>query len=131
MEPGNGAVTRIGLWAIAVAVNPRKGSWPFWNFRSWTINRFYLKSNSLNYRPRPLGSHGLCPVFYNIAFRHKFLAVKKHKTCKEPINERDLTVFPDEGIRMGYFQNITNSAYNEVNLYAITKSKPPYYHSTL
>lgn len=32
--------------------------------------------------PRPLGSHGLCPYFYNNAFQHRFLAIPKPPNCR-------------------------------------------------
>ncbi|XP_031633365.1 uncharacterized protein LOC116347088 [Contarinia nasturtii] len=77
--------------------------------------------------PRPLGSHGLCPVIYNYSFKYKFMAIEKAKTCSEPANSRDLSVLPSDGIRMGYFQKLYNSTLlNGINLYAITKKSPPY-----
>lgn len=36
--------------------------------------------------PRPLGSHGLCPYFYNHAFKHRFLAIPKPKNCRSNRN---------------------------------------------
>lgn len=52
--------------------------------------------------PRPKGSHGLCPYFYNSAFQHKFLAITPPKQCtqsKRCINE----TFPID-FRMGYLE---------------------------
>lgn len=36
--------------------------------------------------PRPLGSHGLCPYFYNYAFEHTFPAIPKPKNCRSNRN---------------------------------------------
>lgn len=104
------------------------------------------------YRPKPLGSHGLCPVMYNNAvrklseysllfyeysqylfqqyfyqFKYKFMAIDKARTCTIPIYSRDVIVLPSEGIRMGYYQKLYNSTlFTGVNLYAITKRDHPY-----
>lgn len=86
---------------------------------------FLLDVLSAN-RPKPLGSHGLCPVFYNFAFKHRYMAVKKSKACNLPINKRDLISLPAVGIRMGYMQTITNATVNDVNLYVVTKPESPY-----
>lgn len=78
-------------------------------------------------RPKPYGSHGLCPIFYNNAFKHKFMAIDKSRTCTTALNTRDLNVLPAEGVRMGYFQKLYNSTIMKgINLYAITKKDPPY-----
>ncbi|XP_055325367.1 uncharacterized protein LOC129579356 [Sitodiplosis mosellana] len=77
--------------------------------------------------PKPLGSHGLCPVMYNNSFKYKFMAIEKRRTCSAPANPRDLSILPSDGIRMGYFQKLYNSTLlTGINLYAITKKNPPY-----
>lgn len=78
-------------------------------------------------RSKPYGNHGLCPIFYNLAFKHKFMAVEKSRACNKALTTRDLTMLPSDGIRMGYFQPLYNSTeFNGINLYAITKKSPPY-----
>jgi pimeloyl-ACP methyl ester carboxylesterase len=46
---------------------------------------------------RPFGDHGLCPYFYNSAFKHNFTATKLHN-CK---SKRPLSDIP-KGFTMGY-----------------------------
>lgn len=48
----------------------------------------------------PLGSHGLCPVYYNLAFDHSFLAVKNIMNCS---SEHEVTAWPND-FRMGYLE---------------------------
>ncbi|KAJ6646793.1 Pancreatic lipase-related protein 2 [Pseudolycoriella hygida] len=51
--------------------------------------------------PRPLGSHGLCPYFYNNAFQHRFPAIPKPSNCR---SNRDATGEVVENITMGYLE---------------------------
>lgn len=46
---------------------------------------------------RPFGDHGLCPYFYNSAFKHNFNATKLHD-CK---SKREAANIP-KGFTMGY-----------------------------
>lgn len=60
--------------------------------------------------PPPMGSHGLCPYFYNSAFRNRFPAVPRPATC--PGGER--MVEPqvvERGYYMGYQENRTRLLY--------------------
>lgn len=52
--------------------------------------------------PYPLGSHGLCPYFYNSAFNNTFYAIPKPAGC--PISNRLPPIIPD-GMAMGYVFN--------------------------
>lgn len=82
---------------------------------------------SIDFSPFPNGNHGLCPVFYNYAFSHVFAAVEKSETCRQTLNDRDAINLPrNHSIRMGYFQNLTNSKLNEVNFYSFTSRDPPF-----
>jgi hypothetical protein len=50
-------------------------------------------------QPYPMGSHGLCPYFYNAAFDHPFYAEARPENCAK--NKK--TVHP-KNYRMGYMQ---------------------------
>lgn len=50
--------------------------------------------------PPPLGSHGLCPYFYNAAFKYNFLAMPKPNECR---SRKTATSWPDS-FRMGYME---------------------------
>lgn len=80
-------------------------------------------------RPFPNGNHGLCPKFYNSAFKYYYPAVKKNKICGQTIDVRDASDWPHDGsFRMGYFQKIDAKAanLNEKNFYCNTTRDPPY-----
>ncbi|XP_058834015.1 uncharacterized protein LOC131691527 [Topomyia yanbarensis] len=69
----------------------------------------------------PLGSHGLCPVFYNLAFKVKFLAEQRPPECtmlREPTAE-----YPN-GFRMGYLERRKGQVRGE--LYAQTTDRFPF-----
>lgn len=54
----------------------------------------------------PMGSHGLCPHFYNSSFRNKFRAITKAYSC--PISTRAVPqTIIDMGYYMGYVENRT------------------------
>lgn len=122
-------VIKIGIWDIVASYNQHLGkALNFCTFicRFRSRNSFLIAEFRFR-RPKPYGSHGLCPIFYNIAFKHKFMAIDKSRTCSAAPNVRDLTILPSDGIRMGYFQKLYNSTLlNGINLYAITKKDPPY-----
>ncbi|XP_058463312.1 uncharacterized protein LOC131437771 [Malaya genurostris] len=69
----------------------------------------------------PLGSHGLCPVFYNLAFRVKFLAEKKPTDCDM---ERDSAAQYPTGFRMGYLERRKGQVRGE--LYSQTTNRYPF-----
>lgn len=52
--------------------------------------------------PYPLGSHGLCPYFYNSAFSNQFFAIPKPAHCST--SQRLPPNIPD-GMAMGYVFN--------------------------
>lgn len=54
----------------------------------------------------PMGSHGLCPHFYNSAFRNKFRAIAKPNNCPTSLRAVNQT-YIDAGYHMGYEENRT------------------------
>jgi len=76
--------------------------------------------------PYPLGSHGLCPYFYNSAFSNKFYAIPKPEICI-PSN-RLPTNLPD-GLAMGYVFNDLSELNDTIGFdyYANTYRLPPYH----
>lgn len=54
----------------------------------------------------PLGSHGLCPVFYNSAFTHQFVAIPRPEQCPV-VSEKPEPKLPVYGSYfMGYRENV-------------------------
>ena len=53
----------------------------------------------------PLGSHGLCPIFYNSAFRNDFVAIPKRLVC--PVGPLEMFRKPNypKGYKMGYMES--------------------------
>ncbi|XP_052873395.1 uncharacterized protein LOC128278706 [Anopheles cruzii] len=70
--------------------------------------------------PPPLGSHGLCPVFYNLAFRYQFVAQPKPPEC---LALGDTATYP-RNYRMGYVEDRKSEVRGE--LYALTSDAYPY-----
>ncbi|CAO1409365.1 unnamed protein product [Diamesa serratosioi] len=58
----------------------------------------------------PKGSHGLCPYFYNTAFKYDFLATNNTYGC---YSARPTTVYP-EFFRMGYNENRKNKVFGDL-----------------
>ncbi|XP_062565914.1 uncharacterized protein LOC134228145 [Armigeres subalbatus] len=69
----------------------------------------------------PLGSHGLCPVFYNLAFEENFYAELKPLDC---ITLRDPVADYPSGYKMGYLEHRKSQVRGE--LYAQTAEQFPY-----
>jgi hypothetical protein len=68
--------------------------------------------------PYPMGSHGLCPYFYNSAFDHEFLP-NNHSKCNSP-KQSNVT-----NVRMGYLgQESRHSVHGE--FFIATAKNPPY-----
>ncbi|KAG4073841.1 hypothetical protein HA402_014046 [Bradysia odoriphaga] len=76
--------------------------------------------------PYPLGSHGLCPYFYNSAFSNQFHAIPQPATC--PTSKR-LPMHPLVGISMGYVFNDLSEVNDTTgyDYYANTYKMPPYH----
>lgn len=68
--------------------------------------------------PFPLGSHGLCPYFYNLAFDHEFVSNNYYK-CSSP-NESNAT-----DIRMGYLGHEARQ-FTRGEIFIATAKFPPY-----
>lgn len=68
----------------------------------------------------PYGSHGLCPYFYNLAFRHPFYAIKKPQTCRSRIPASN---WPKK-FQMGYLEERKESVQGE--LFALTSRDFPF-----
>ncbi|XP_055538864.1 uncharacterized protein LOC129726178 [Wyeomyia smithii] len=69
----------------------------------------------------PLGSHGLCPVFYNLAFKVKFLAEEKPQECSIL---REPTASYPKGYQMGYLEKRKGEVRGE--LFAQTAENFPF-----
>lgn len=70
--------------------------------------------------PPPLGSHGLCPHFYNSAFEHKFYSIQKPNEC---FSYRPAPFIP-EGFRMGYLETRKSEVLGDI--FAVTTKDFPY-----
>ncbi|XP_058116709.1 uncharacterized protein LOC131288483 [Anopheles ziemanni] len=70
--------------------------------------------------PPPLGSHGLCPVFYNLAFKYQFLAQPKPLEC---VAVGEQANYP-RNYRMGYMEDRRSEVRGE--LFALTSDVYPY-----
>uniref|UniRef100_A0AAG5DN71 Lipase domain-containing protein n=1 Tax=Anopheles atroparvus TaxID=41427 RepID=A0AAG5DN71_ANOAO len=70
--------------------------------------------------PPPLGSHGLCPVFYNLAFKYQFLAQPKPLECASVGEQAN---YP-RNYRMGYMEDRKSEVRGE--LFAHTSDVYPY-----
>lgn len=69
----------------------------------------------------PLGSHGLCPIFYNSAFDNNFYAEENPQQCtKVQIRQR----YWPENFKMGYMEKRKPYVYGE--FYASTTKYYPY-----
>ncbi|XP_055603070.1 pancreatic triacylglycerol lipase-like [Uranotaenia lowii] len=71
-------------------------------------------------QPFPMGSHDLCPHFYNSAFEHDFLPIPKPKKCQ---SFREVEEWP-EGFRMGYYCDMESGVTGD--LFSPTYEKYPY-----
>ncbi|GAB0090100.1 pancreatic lipase-related protein 2 [Sergentomyia squamirostris] len=70
----------------------------------------------------PFGSHGLCPHFYNIAFKHDFYAIPRPQSCNS--KPPGFSAHYPHGYKMGYLENRKGTVRGE--LYAITTKYYPY-----
>lgn len=68
----------------------------------------------------PNGSHGLCPYFYNLAFRHPFYAVPKPRKCRA---KNEASRWPKK-FRMGYLGE--NKELVQGELFAMTSKTFPF-----
>ncbi|CRL02078.1 CLUMA_CG015386, isoform A [Clunio marinus] len=67
----------------------------------------------------PLGSHGLCPYMYNLAFEHEYVPYNYYKTTST--REAPLTA----DVRMGYLGDY-NRTYVQGDIFITTAQHPPY-----
>ncbi|XP_055708780.1 uncharacterized protein LOC129805004 [Phlebotomus papatasi] len=70
----------------------------------------------------PLGSHGLCPYFYNIAFKYDFFAIPRPTVCASK-SSGIAGAYPT-GYKMGYLENRKGTVRGE--LFATTTKHYPY-----
>lgn len=68
----------------------------------------------------PYGSHGLCPYFYNAAFRHPFYAVPKPQQCRSKIAAPR---WPKQ-FQMGYVEDRKGDVQGE--LFSLTSKSYPF-----
>lgn len=69
--------------------------------------------------PYPLGSHGLCPYFYNSAFNNQFYAIPKPAVC---LTSNRLPSNTPDGMAMGYvFNDLSELVLLEVITITISK----------
>lgn len=68
--------------------------------QNWHLG--YCGMNQIAAGPYPLGSHGLCPYFYNSAFSNQFVAIPKPAHCS---TSQRLPPKISDGMAMGYVFN--------------------------
>ncbi|CRL05725.1 CLUMA_CG018755, isoform A [Clunio marinus] len=66
--------------------------------QNWNMG--YCGWSQVGAMPFPKGSHGLCPIFYNVAFQHTFLAWENVYNCP---SKRAAGTYPEE-FKMGYME---------------------------
>ncbi|ETN65590.1 triacylglycerol lipase [Anopheles darlingi] len=86
--------------------------------QNWRMGQCGLRQAAAG--PPPLGSHGLCPVFYNLAFEQQFLAQPKAPEC---LALGEVATYP-RNYRMGYMENRKSEVRGE--LFAATSDVYPY-----
>ncbi|XP_053681239.1 uncharacterized protein LOC128732102 [Anopheles nili] len=86
--------------------------------QNWRMGQCGLRQAAAG--PPPLGSHGLCPVFYNLAFKYQFLAQPKPLEC---VSLGDTAGYP-RNYRMGYMESRKSEVRGE--LFAQTSDVYPY-----
>lgn len=70
--------------------------------------------------PYPLGSHGLCPYFYNLAFDHRFVPANLENCIS--LNRANISSFD---VRMGYLGNYDKN-FVRGDIFIATAASPPY-----
>uniref|UniRef100_A0A182QGP5 Lipase domain-containing protein n=1 Tax=Anopheles farauti TaxID=69004 RepID=A0A182QGP5_9DIPT len=86
--------------------------------QNWRMGQCGLRQAAAG--PPPLGSHGLCPVFYNLAFKYQFLAQPKPMEC---LSLGETATYP-RNYRMGYMETRKSDVRGE--LFAQTSDVFPY-----
>uniref|UniRef100_A0A904A6K7 Lipase domain-containing protein n=1 Tax=Anopheles quadriannulatus TaxID=34691 RepID=A0A904A6K7_ANOQN len=86
--------------------------------QNWRMGQCGLRQAAAG--PPPLGSHGLCPVFYNLAFKYQFLAQPKPLEC---VSLGEVATYP-RNYRMGYMETRKSEVRGE--LFAQTSDVFPY-----
>ncbi|XP_049292163.1 uncharacterized protein LOC125768482 [Anopheles funestus] len=86
--------------------------------QNWRMGQCGLRQAAAG--PPPLGSHGLCPVFYNLAFKYQFLAQPKPPEC---LSLSEMATYP-RNYRMGYMEERKSEVRGE--LFAQTSDVYPY-----
>ncbi|XP_053659623.1 uncharacterized protein LOC128708669 [Anopheles marshallii] len=86
--------------------------------QNWRMGQCGLRQAAAG--PPPLGSHGLCPVFYNLAFKYQFLAQPKPLEC---LSLSEIATYP-RNYRMGYMETRKSEVRGE--LFAQTSDVYPY-----
>ncbi|XP_049539860.1 uncharacterized protein LOC125953985 [Anopheles darlingi] len=86
--------------------------------QNWRMGQCGLRQAAAG--PPPLGSHGLCPVFYNLAFEQQFLAQPKAPEC---LALGEVATYP-RNYRMGYMETRKSEVRGE--LFAATSDVYPY-----
>ncbi|XP_050080654.1 uncharacterized protein LOC126568250 [Anopheles maculipalpis] len=86
--------------------------------QNWRMGQCGLRQAAAG--PPPLGSHGLCPVFYNLAFKYQFLAQPKPPEC---LSLSEMATYP-RNYRMGYMEPRKSEVRGE--LFAQTSDVYPY-----
>ncbi|GAB0097672.1 hypothetical protein DMENIID0001_133370 [Sergentomyia squamirostris] len=74
--------------------------------------------------PYPKGSHGLCPYFYNSAFKNAFIAVPRPNHCPVPPAPGKMALEYPENFQMGYMEIRKHKVFG--TLYAVTSKNYPY-----
>lgn len=69
--------------------------------QDWKMGNCGITQDAGEDNAMPFGSHGLCPIFYNIAFRKNFLAVQKPAACYRKSDSAYNVKYP-KSFKMGY-----------------------------
>uniref|UniRef100_A0A182LVB1 Lipase domain-containing protein n=1 Tax=Anopheles culicifacies TaxID=139723 RepID=A0A182LVB1_9DIPT len=86
--------------------------------QNWRMGQCGLRQAAAG--PPPKGSHGLCPIFYNLAFKYQFLAQPKPTEC---LVLSEVATYP-RNYRMGYMETRKSAVRGE--LFAQTSDVYPY-----
>lgn len=85
------------------------------NFRMGKCGEWQAASGSF-----PIGSHGLCPYLYNLAFSYDYVS-NNHYGCSSKREVKD----PPNNVKMGYLGNFNRTLYIG-DIFIGTSKYPPY-----
>ena len=68
----------------------------------------------------PIGSHGLCPYLYNLAFTYDYISNSNHGCSSSRMIKN-----PPSNVKMGYLGNFNRTLYSG-DIFISTSKYPPY-----